>query len=341
LKRKGCEIQSCGAQPPNDSNIYQCAEPVAVDGFSIIATHAESPPPDASHFELQGLDERTSRWVTAGSCRFRYLKRRARFLPAPCARPAPLQADFRPPWPLKIAVAVDAVLGVALLLASLAGPALARALLAAALLLAACLHAAAAAGFIAIAAGREAILFALYTLPALALALSLRAAERLLPAALALAGALGVLARAASDCGGFADCALLREDPPLAHAALACAGAALLARRRLARRAAARTARADREAYDAAWRPVAVAERAELDRLADDAAAIAAACPPGAARHLRLAGQPSLVLHLPASASTAGAEGAEGAAERRPVTSLSQLYAQARTAKPTGYRSCL
>jgi hypothetical protein len=328
LKRKGCEIQADGSNIQHASNSYLFERPVTVDGYSILGTRDRSSALNISHYKVEGLDEITNRWAIVGSCKFRYLQSCIRFLPGPCIELKP-SADLRAPWPLKVTFIVDAALGVCFILFALSGAmgftALAYTVLMAMLVIVTGANAVTAASFIAIGLERESVLYAINFLMSLLYALTIHYAEPLVPAALVLVGALGVLARALSDCACFDDCAYLREAPPVEHVALSCLGGLLLAQRWRVLTAAVRAIRADRAAYDAAWRPFAAAERAELDRLAALATAIANACPPGAARQMRLPGQPSLVLQVPGGEPI----GEVDAADQRPVASLSQLYAQA------------
>ena len=324
LKRKGCEIQVNGSEILHSPRMFSFDRPVTVDGYSILASHNRSAV-NISHIKIEGLDEGTDTWVIVASCRFRFLQDRIRFLSGPCSEPKP-SVDLRAPWPLKITVAIDTTLGVGFMLFSLCGvlgaPAQAHILLIVMLVLVTCLKAVTAASFLAVGFERESVPYAIHSLLSLLCTLALRYAEQLVPAALVLAGALGVLARMLSDCAGFDDCAYLRESPPVEYIILSCFGGILLAQRWRVTLASVRAIRADRAAYDSAWRPLAASERAELDRLAAIAAAIAISCPRGAARQLCLVGQPSQV---PGGNPTGQADSAGG----RPVASLSQLYAQA------------
>ena len=330
LRSGDCELEPELAA--NENGLLQFKTLVDVSGY-YLRNLPRSCPMDSFHFEIQGLDEDENRWVTVVSCAYRYTQLGIRFLPGKCSPANSLSVDHRAPWPLKLLPAAEAVIGSCFLATSLCAwnNALRHTerLFQAALVLAAAIYAASALGFAASDTPLESVLYFLYALLCFLAAAVLRWAGSLAAPAALITGVAGMLARVAADCGCFADCSYLADSPPFYHVALSLCGLLFLLTQRRSAALAIRGATADRAAYDAEWQRVAAGpEQAELDRLADVADGIAAACDGQAARHTRRAGTESLVLRLPEGPHPSASADSMGSDELA-VSSLSQLYSQA------------
>jgi hypothetical protein len=336
---------------------WRLDSPLAADGFILTFPDTDVgglPVP----FSLQSSADAGVTWATVGAPEFRWTANGIRVLggAAPLAA-RELRFDLRPPWPcLEQNVLEPAVIAAGLICAAAFGAlrqsARAKAAVLCALWLLAAGSVAAAAGFAAAGAPREAFAPATAALAYAPLAALLRRSEPLFLDACAALGLLCIAAaRLVADCAVFADCGNLAHAPPIGAALVAALAALYTVLRARSVAEALRGLRQLRGPCDAEWRRVLAQPGAvpALHELADLALRARRACarepPPRQHNRLLPAGAGATVLagDAPAAAlprlqgsayfdEPAPPDSGDAATADldRPVRSLDQLYAQAR-----------
>ena len=342
---------------------------LTADGF-ILTFPDEDVGGPPTRFVLQSSADGGATWSTVGKPRFRWAGGGARLLDgaAPLAA-SELRFDLRPPWPwVEQHVLEPAAIAAGLLCAAALGALHQAARAKRAVLWALCALAvgdgAAAAGFAAAGAPREAFTPAASALTYLLLAGALQRSE---PLFLDACAGLGLLllagGRVAADCAVFDDCGNLAASPPVGSALVAVLALLHAVYRARSAAAAHRALLHERGRRDEEWRrvaaqPGAAAALAELEVLTRTARRSCAAGPPARQLNRRqgiggTSGDATsswlrLLLGRKSSAAVPGAaeldgpvahgwDGPDAAAAAAaepdpdsPVRSLDQLYAQAR-----------
>ena len=349
---KGCHSSSFQAAD-SANRTWHLDRPLAADGFILAFPDTDVgglPVP----FSLQSSADAGATWATVAAPDFRWTANGIRALGGAAAPLAAreLRFDLRPPWPcLEQNVMEPAVIAAGLLSAAAFGALRQAGRAKAALLCALCALAAgsvaAAAGFAAVGAPREAFSPATAALAYAPLAASLRRSESLFLDACAALGLLCVVAaRLAADCAVFADCGNLAAAPPVGAALVAALAALHIALRARSVAGALRGLRQLRGHCDAEWRrvlaqPGAAAALRELAGLVLRARRACAGEPPPRQYNRALPSDAGAA--APANAGLSRLQGSAyfdeaappdlgGAASAglgRPVRSLDQLYAQA------------